>query len=261
MSDEQKQAEPKQAEPKKRFLMGGRGITLGSMNDLYDCATMILHAGVASKHLVSKGEQITRDRIAAAIAFGLELGMGPMQAAKSVICIRNQLTLPGDAARALCEASPTVEWIKDNAEELAGTAAWTDDVAGVVSVKRTNRPEPVTRRFTVKHAKKARLWGQAGPWTEYPERMLYYRPLGFVLRDACGDILKGLTIAEELRDYPDGPQSGDTIEAKSLDEIADGLEHEHIAPQSVVAPDPEALEAEVTDSLTEEMEQADGQDK
>jgi hypothetical protein len=51
-------------------------------------------------------------------------------------------------------------------------------------------------------AKAAKLWGKAGPWTDYPKRMMKFRARGFLLRDQFGDILKGLRTAEEARDMP-----------------------------------------------------------
>jgi hypothetical protein len=54
----------------------------------------------------------------------------------------------------------------------------------------------------VADAKKAGLWGKAGPWSLYPSRMLSLRSRGFALRNTFADALRGLITAEEAQDYP-----------------------------------------------------------
>jgi hypothetical protein len=54
----------------------------------------------------------------------------------------------------------------------------------------------------VADAKKAGLWGKAGPWQQYPGRMMALRARGFALRNAFADALRGLITAEEAQDYP-----------------------------------------------------------
>ena len=52
-----------------------------------------------------------------------------------------------------------------------------------------------------KMQKKAGLWGKAGPWSQYPKRMLQMRARSFALRDKFADALSGLLMAEEVQDY------------------------------------------------------------
>src|SRR6185295_12780043 len=51
-------------------------------------------------------------------------------------------------------------------------------------------------------AKTANLWGKAGPWTQYPKRMLQMRARGFGCRDCFPDLLRGIIIKEEAEDMP-----------------------------------------------------------
>jgi hypothetical protein len=67
--------------------------------------------------------------------------------------------------------------------------------------------ETVAHRFSVADAVTAELWGKAGPWTNYPQRMLHMRPRAWVLRDLFPDVLSGLAIAEEQLDIPDAAPS------------------------------------------------------
>jgi hypothetical protein len=255
--------------PRPRVAMGSRGIMLASMDDLWRFAMVIQKSGVADKNLGEKRRgqapvPPTVEMVCAAVQSGMELGMGPMQSVYAFAAVRGKgLSLLGDAARALIEASPQCEWIKDNQDELAKVTEWTDDVRGWVEAKRKDRPEPVIRSFSVAQAKAAGLWGQPGPWTTYIARMMYYRPLGFIGRDAFGDVLKGLRIMEEMRDIPEenGLPSGATIDPKDLDELTDQIEGKDLAGDpnaerysGTVTSDRESLDKKVEEELTEEME-------
>jgi hypothetical protein len=54
--------------------------------------------------------------------------------------------------------------------------------------------------FSIDLAIKARLLGKAGPWTEYPTRMVQMRARAFAIRDAYADVLRGIRVAEEEQD-------------------------------------------------------------
>ncbi len=126
-----------------------------------------------------------------AIQWGMELGLQPMQAMQSIAVINGRPSLWGDAMLALVKAHPAFEWIK---EECDG------DVA-TCTIKRRGEPE-VVQSFSLEEAKRAGLTGKAGPWTQYPKRMLQMRARGFALRDAFPDALRGVVSAEEARDTP-----------------------------------------------------------
>jgi hypothetical protein len=50
-------------------------------------------------------------------------------------------------------------------------------------------------------AKKAGVWKKAGPWNDYPDRMLNIRARAWCLRDLFADVLHGLSVGEEVEDY------------------------------------------------------------
>lgn len=89
-------------------------------------------------------------------------------------------------ASGLCEAID--EWMEGEKPET-----W----VAVCNVMRRNDPIPTERRFSVEDAKRAKLWGKAGPWSDYPKRMLQMRARAFALRDAFPDVLGGLYLTEE----------------------------------------------------------------
>ncbi len=60
----------------------------------------------------------------------------------------------------------------------------------------------VSSSFSVEDAKRARLWGKSGPWTDYPDRMLWWRAVGFLVMDHFSEYTMGLRMEYEVRDMP-----------------------------------------------------------
>lgn len=129
------------------------------------------------------------------ILMGYELGLQPLQALQSIAVINGKPSVYGDAAIALCRQHPECEYIKEWTEGEA------DKIVAYCECKRRGQP-PEVRQFDIDDAKKANLWGKAGPWTQYPKRMLQMRARGFALRDVFADALKGMITREEAEDYP-----------------------------------------------------------
>lgn len=98
--------------------------------------------------------------------------------------------------------------------------------------------EVTERTFTKDDAIKSKLWGKAGPWQQYPDRMLQMRARGFAIRDAFPDAIKGIITYEELRDYPQEAQGGNIkvavtpSDAEDLDALANKLEAPVLEDQS-----------------------------
>src|SRR3546814_15720497 len=79
-------------------------------------------------------------------------------------------------------------------------------------------------------AKKAGRAGKQGPWSQYPQRMRQMRARAWAMRDGFAEVLKGIGIAEEVRDFPVG--EGGEVQAMPLtramtqqhaEEVDDGL--------------------------------------
>jgi hypothetical protein len=135
-----------------------------------------------------------------AIQHGSEIGLSPMQSLQNIACINGRPAIWGDAALALCLASPVCDGIH---EMMEGDG---DSMTAVCQTSRKGKDANVVGRFSVADAKRAGLWGKSGPWTQYPKRMLQLRARGFALRDAFPDVLRGLVTAEEAQDYPTQPE-------------------------------------------------------
>lgn len=172
---------------KQPIAFGNSGVQLATMEDAYRFATAILKSGFAPKGYDSP------ESVLIAIQMGSEVGLAPMQALQSIAVINGRPSIWGDAGMALVRRSGLLESDSDSIEGEGDARVVT------VTVRRKNGPE-VVRKFGVKDAKQAGLWGKAGPWSQYPDRMLFNRARAFALRDAFGDVLKGLHVGEESRD-------------------------------------------------------------
>ena len=72
------------------------------------------------------------------------------------------------------------------------------DWQAVCTLRRRGEARVIERRFSADDARRARLWGKPGPWSDYPQRMLQMRARAFALRDGFADVLGGLYLREEL---------------------------------------------------------------
>lgn len=155
-------------------------------------------AGMVPSSLMVKGDnKATTARVMTVMLKGLEVGFGPATALQTIMVVNNKPCVYGDGVSALLQKSGVVEAMKTTV-----SGKWSDqDYTCTVSIKRKDQSEPYVRSFGHGDAKKAGLLGKSGPWTLYPERMCYWRALSWAARDAAGDALIGLGIAEEVTDY------------------------------------------------------------
>jgi hypothetical protein len=172
-----------------------RGLALASFDDAFRFATMVAKSEFAPKDFRGKPESCLL-----AIQHGSEIGLSPMQSLQNIACINGRPAIWGDAALALCLASPVCDGIHETIEGEG------DNMTAVCQTSRKGKDANVVGRFSVADAKRAGLWGKSGPWTQYPKRMLQLRARGFALRDAFPDVLRGLVTAEEAQDYPTQPE-------------------------------------------------------
>jgi hypothetical protein len=181
----------KTAAIKAPINFGEQGVQLASLEDAFRFANAVAASGFAPRGMEKP------EAILVAIQLGAELGLTPMSALQNIAVINGRPAIYGDAALALVRSSGLLEVFR---EEEIGEAG--KDTQGVkVTAKRKGFDE-ASETFTVADAKLSKLWGKAGPWSDYPKRMLKFRARGFILRDLFGDVLKGLRTMEEVRDTP-----------------------------------------------------------
>jgi hypothetical protein len=134
------------------------------------------------------------EQIAVAIMHGMEVGLTPMAALQSIAVVNGRPSVWGDGAIGLVRASGLLE---DFEEGLNGEG---DKRVAYCKVKRKGEKKILERTFSWEDAKKAGLTTKTGPWQNYPNRMLVLRARAFALRDQFADVLRGLSIREEMED-------------------------------------------------------------
>jgi|TARA_R110000824_G_scaffold32908_3_gene106084 hypothetical protein len=144
---------------------------------------------IAPTNFVPESYRGKPDEILAAMQYGAELGLGPLQSLNSLTVIKGRVGMYAATMRALVDASGLME--KCTTEYDA------EDKVAVVTVKRKDRDE-ATYQWGESDAKLAGLAGRK-MYQEYPERMYKARAMSFALRDEFADVLKGLMGSEEMR--------------------------------------------------------------
>ncbi|MGF6877393.1 hypothetical protein [Paraburkholderia sp. MM5477-R1] len=162
-----------------------------NFGEMMQFAEMIAASGLAPKDYQGKPEAC-----AVAMQWGNELGLKPMQSLQNIAVIGNRPALWGDAVLALVMSSPACKDVIEFYEH--------EDTADAVAVCIAQRHGKADRtaRFSLADAKQAGLLGK-DVWQKYPKRMLQMRARGFALRDQFPDVLRGLPIAELVREAID----------------------------------------------------------
>ena len=163
-------------------------------------------------------KQPNKSLILMGVLQAMELGVGPQSGLKWLLPLRGRFTIWGDLAIGLAQqkglvAKQTVQYIGAAFDENEPLGNWPDEYGCVVSIWRRGQEEPYVGKFTVKDARRAKLWMAQGkqPWIDYPKRMLFNRARAFALRDGFSDALNGLEIAEEVRDRLDAEEEAKPI--------------------------------------------------
>lgn len=160
----------------------------------------------AASALVPKQYRGSPNDVVVAWQMGAELGISPMMSLNYIAVINGRASIYGNGAKAVVRAHPQCRGLKVYTEGSVedGTAT------GVCEIRRdlgNGEVETSRRTFTMAQAKRAKLWGKAGPWTEYPEDMLGWRALHRAASDAFPEALCGLMLAEESQDLPAPPRN------------------------------------------------------
>lgn len=185
MAEETKQPE---AVEKKMVISRVTSLMPANLGEANDIAVMLAKSDAIPKEFMGKPANVLL-----AVMHGHAVGLTPAQALSSIMVVNNRCSIWGDALLGIVKTSSEYEWSRDGYDpNVEGGTAWFE-------VKRKGE-EPLKRTFSVEDAKTAGLNGKPGPWQQYKKRMLYMRARAFALRDAFGDVLKGLRVAEEERD-------------------------------------------------------------
>lgn len=208
----------------------------GFMNPASVKEGMELAQWIAKSDLAPKDYKDKPQNVLIAMQMGLEVGLSPMQAIQNIAVINGRPSIWGDSMLAICQAHRDFESNDENES---------DDKQGVCVVKRRGM-EAQRRVFTIDDAKRAGLWGKQGPWQTAPARMLKLRARAFALRDTFADALRGLSSAEEMKDFVETSAASPAAPAMSM-------------PQRLEkAPDKESTTNEGTVTIAEVKKFTDG---
>jgi hypothetical protein len=151
---------------------------------------------LAKSELVPKGFQGKPNDIFVAGMMGSRLGLDLFSSLSGIAVVNGRATLWGDSMLAVCQSR------SDWGGMTVSFADEDKDPTCIVTVTRNGMP-PYSAQFSMSDAKRAGLSGKAGPWTQYPRRMLELRARAFALRGAFADALSGFHAREEMDDVVD----------------------------------------------------------
>jgi hypothetical protein len=196
MSENTAVARREDASPPKAPIKAGGAIAAMVPQDI-DQAYRLSQALAAAGDMVPKHFQGNPNAVMAAVMRGMEIGLNPMQALSSIAVINGRASLWGDALPALMQrAGHHID------VEIEGEG---DKARAVATLTRGDNGRVIVRTFSMGDAKRAGLAGKAGPWQQFPLRMLAHRARSYAIRDGAADALMGMTMADEAQDY--GPNA------------------------------------------------------
>lgn len=149
-----------------------------------------LARAVADTDFVPKTLRRNQAAITAAIMYGDEVGLPPMQALAKIAVIDGKPSLAAESQRALILAAGHFIWIEDHTKSKVTWAG-----------KRRDAPIEQTVRisWTMDDARTAGVVGKDN-WRKYPRAMLSARASADLARAIFADVIGGLAATEELDD-------------------------------------------------------------
>ena len=138
---------------------------------------------------------------------GAALGLEPLQALASIAVINGRATLSSDLMAAVIRrAGHTLRIVENSPESVTATLIRADDKTFKFEVT-----------WDKDKATKAGLWGQRGPWSQYPTQMLRARAITEVARQGASEALMGMIYSPE--DFGATiTDNGEVIEAEVIDD-------------------------------------------
>lgn len=138
---------------------------------------------------------------------GAALGLEPLQALASIAVINGRATLSSDLMAAVIRrAGHTLRLVENSPESVTATLIRADDKTFKFEVT-----------WDKEKAVKAGLWGQKGPWSQYPTQMLRARAITEVARQGASEALMGMIYSPE--DFgATMTETGEVIEAEIVAE-------------------------------------------
>jgi hypothetical protein len=179
------------------------GVQITSIREVFDLAEQFSRArGFVPDQFIGQPQAL-----AAAMLMGIELGMGPMEALRSIHVIKGKPSMSAEVmlARAL-RAGIKCVWTR------------TDDACATLEITRDGvKRAPFS--FTMEDAKRAGLAGSDN-WKKYPSAMLRARCTSAAMRAHCPDVLgSSVYTPEELDASVKLDAQGDIIDTTEVHEM------------------------------------------
>lgn len=243
MSDETTEV----AKPKAALTVSRGGIEINSLDSMVRFCDMV----VATSLCPDDVRKATNPKIEALarVQMGMEVGLTPMFALRSVAVINGRPCIWGNGLRALVQAQPSCTKFEEGFEGEPGT----EDYASYCTIGRKGRGD-TTIWFSVKDAKLAGLWGK-NVWAKYPNDMMRGKSMSRCAQSVFADALGGLISDQEAADSPPEPRdvtdSADDAPISDLSQLTERLANEQSAKDDSAQSEPEAA-AEAADEVAEE---------
>jgi len=182
------------------LMASAHGIIPTDFESVWRMSTVLCKTGMIPACFKDKPEDT-----AAAIMWGMEIGISPIVSLQSIAVINGRPSLWGDILPAMVTKAghKLDETIEGDGATLKATCVLT-----------RRDGHTVTRSFSMADAKRAGLATKTGPWTQYPQRMVQMRARSWAVRDGAADVLRGLQVAEEQQDAMRDitPQKAETLD-------------------------------------------------
>lgn len=166
---------------------------------------------------------------------GAALGLEPLQALASIAVINGRATLSSDLMAAVIRrAGHTLRIVENSPESVTATLIRADDKTFKFEVT-----------WDKDKAVKAGLWGQRGPWSQYPTQMLRARAITEVARQGASEALMGMIYSPE--DFGATiTDTGEVIEAEIVAEAPAPAKPKPAAKPAAAAVQPATLDKPLT---------------
>lgn len=127
-----------------------------------------------------------------AVEAGMALGLPPIQAINGINVINNRPALSADLMAAIVRKAGHKLRVREEGMSVTATLIRCDDPDYEYKVV-----------WDQAKAQQAKLWGKAGPWTDYPTQMLRSRAISEVCRQGASDALFGFIYTpDEVENIP-----------------------------------------------------------
>ena len=193
---------------------------------------------MADSDLVPKDFKGKPANVMLAIQMGAEVGLAPMAAIQSIAVINGRPSVYGEALLGIVRASGLLEDFEETYDAATKTATCMmkrrGDKRAVVKTFSWADAENVIQVVWENNQKVRRKLTDKDTYRSYPQRMLQMRARGFVIKDAFGDVTKGLTTREEAQDLPEteAPETNVTPSLASASDLMPKREY----PAGAVSP-------------------------